>query len=81
MPMKENSYKIMHTTKANFTTIRRVHTSCNDQTDPYTLHGTISLAYTTLTPKRIPAPQQDRAVEEPELGIPQDLPIYIEDRS
>ena len=36
---------------------------------------------TPSTPQRIPAPQQDRAIAEPEIGIPQDLPISIEDRS
>ena len=36
---------------------------------------------TPLTPKRIPSPQQDQAVEEPELGTPQDPLISIEDRS
>ena len=36
---------------------------------------------TPSTPQRIPAPQQDRAIAEPEIGIPQDPPISIEDRS
>ena len=36
---------------------------------------------TPLTPQRIPAPQQDQAVEEPEIGTPQDPPTPIEDRS
>ena len=33
-----------------------------------------SLLLTPSTPQRIPAPQQDRAIVEPEIGIPQDLP-------
>ena len=36
---------------------------------------------TPLTPQRIPAPQQDQAVEEPEIGTSQELSISIEDRS
>ena len=36
---------------------------------------------TPLTPQRIPAPQQDRAVEEPEIGTPQNPLISIDDRS
>ena len=36
---------------------------------------------TPSTPRRIPAPQQDRAIIEPEIGILQDLSISIEDRS
>ena len=36
---------------------------------------------TPSTPQRIPAPQQDRAVEEPEIGTPQDPPTSIEERS
>ena len=36
---------------------------------------------TPSTPQRILAPQQDQAIIEPEIGIPQDLPISIEDRS
>ena len=36
---------------------------------------------TSSTPQRILAPQQDRAIVEPEIGIPQDRPISIEDRS
>ena len=36
---------------------------------------------TPSTPQRIPAPQQDRAIIEPEIGIPQDPLISIEDRS
>ena len=43
--------KTVPTTDTDFTTIGGVHTSFTDQTDPYTLHGTISLAYTTNTPK------------------------------
>ena len=36
---------------------------------------------TPSTPQRIPTPQQDQAIIEPEIGIPQDPPISIEDRS
>ena len=36
---------------------------------------------TPLTPQRILDPQQDRAIEEPEIGIPQDPLTSIEDRS
>ena len=36
---------------------------------------------TPPTPQRILVPQQDRAIIEPEIGIPQDPPISIEDRS
>ena len=36
---------------------------------------------TPSTPQRIPAPQQDRAVEEPEIGTSQEPLISIEDRS
>ena len=36
---------------------------------------------TPPTPQRILAPQQDRAVEEPEIRTSQDLPTSIEDRS
>ena len=36
---------------------------------------------TPLAPQRIPAPQQDQAVAEPEIGLPQDPLISIEDRS
>ena len=36
---------------------------------------------TPSTPQRIPAPQQDQAVEEPEIGTPQEPLISIEDRS
>ena len=36
---------------------------------------------TPSTPQRILAPQQDRAIVEPEIGIPQDPLISIEDRS
>ena len=36
---------------------------------------------TPQTPQRIPAPHQDQAVEELEIGTPQDPPTSIEDRS
>ena len=36
---------------------------------------------TPSTPQRIPAPQQDRAVEEPEIRTSQEPLISIEDRS
>ena len=36
---------------------------------------------TPSTPQRILAPQQDQAIAEPEIGIPQDPLISIEDRS
>ena len=35
---------------------------------------------TPSTPQRILAPQQDRAVEEPEIGTSQEPSISIEDR-
>ena len=35
---------------------------------------------TPSAPQRIPAPQQDRAAEEPEIGISQDPLTSIEDR-
>ena len=77
-PTEENSSKTMPTTNANFTTIRRVHTSFNDQTNHYPLRRTISLAYTTDT-QRILAPQQDQAAEEPEIGTSKDPLTSIED--
>ena len=43
--------RIEPTTDTDLTTHRQVHTSFTDQTDPYTLRGTISLADTTNTPK------------------------------
>ena len=39
------------TTDTDVATIGGVHISFEDQTDPRTLHGTISLAYTTNTSK------------------------------
>ena len=36
---------------------------------------------TPSTPQRIPVPQQDQAVEEPEIGTSQEPSISIEDRS
>ena len=35
---------------------------------------------TSLTPQRIPAPQQDQTVKEPEIGTSQESSISIEDR-
>ena len=40
-----------------------------------------SALLTPSTSQRIPAPQQDRAAEEPEIRTPQDVPTSIEDRS
>ena len=45
---------------------------------PYTEQSSL---LTPSTPQRIPAPQQDRAVEEPEIRTSQELSISIEDRS
>ena len=51
-------------------------------TRPILIHYTEqSPLLTPLTPQRILAPQQDRAVEEPESGTPQDPLTSIEDRS
>ena len=51
-------------------------------TRPILIHYTEpSPLLTPSTPQRIPAPQQDRAIIEPEIGIPHDPPISIEDRS
>ena len=51
-------------------------------TRPILIHYTEpSPLLTPLTPQRIPAPQQDQAVEDPEIKTAQDLPTSIEDRS
>ena len=50
-------------------------------TRPILIHYTEpSPLLTPSTSQRIPAPQQDRAIVEPEIGIPQDPPISIEER-
>ena len=51
-------------------------------TRPILIHYTEpSPLLTPLTSQRMLAPQQDQAIIEPEIGIPQDLLISIEDRS
>ena len=51
-------------------------------TRPILIHYTEpSPLLTPSTPQKIPAPQQDRAIAEPEIGIPQDPLTSIEDRS
>ena len=58
-----------------------MYTSFNDQTDPYQPHRRISLAYIIDIPtQRIPAPQQDRASEEPEIVRPQEPSTSAEEQ-
>ena len=80
MLTEENSYKTTSTTNANSTTLDEYIPAL--ATRPIlTRYTEPSALLTPLTPQRILAPQQDRAVEEPEIGIPQNPPTSIEDRS
>ena len=56
-----------------------MHTSFKDQTNPDPPSRRISLAYTINTQKKILAPQQDRALEEPGIEISPELLTSIED--